>query len=198
MFEVGSSIIEEVASTAEALSKAALTPVHALETAAAPEPMPHVMAGRRIRRLCVMPTDHSFRQGHLGGVHLRREGHAHPAAQPRQGVLGWLVDQSDRPALDVLELHVEGARMVPQAQHRLQGRCRLTGRATGVFCRLPGAGARARETKSRRGLVDRDAGQWRLGKLTASDSAPTRMRLKAQVALRLNQLCDTNLRPKWR
>ena len=50
MFEVGSSIIEEVASTAEALSKAALTPVHALETAAAPEPMPHVMAGRGTQR----------------------------------------------------------------------------------------------------------------------------------------------------
>ena len=53
------------------------------------------------------------------------------------------VDQSDRPALDVLELHVEGARVVPQAQHRLQGRCRLTGRAGGVFwsfawCRRPG------------------------------------------------------------
>jgi NADPH-dependent 2,4-dienoyl-CoA reductase/sulfur reductase-like enzyme len=88
-------------------------------------------------------------------------------------------------------LHMMGKRAVG-------GPCRLTGRATGVFCRLPGAGARARETKSRRGLVDRDAGQWRLGKLTASDSAPTRMRLKAQVALRLNQLCDTNLRPKWR
>ena len=47
MFEVGSSIIEEVASTAEALSKAALTPVHALENpATAREPMPQVMAGR--------------------------------------------------------------------------------------------------------------------------------------------------------
>ena len=45
---------------------------------------------------------------------------------PRQLVLGWLVDQSDRPAIDVLELHVEGARAVPEAQHCLQGRCRLT------------------------------------------------------------------------
>ena len=152
----------------------------------------------RIRRLCVMPTDHGFRQDHPGGIHLRRKGHAHLAAQSRQRTLGRLVDQSDRPPLDVLELHVEGARVVPEAQHQLQGRCRLTGRASGVFCRLPGAGARASETKSRRGSVDRDAGQWRLGKLTASDSAPTRMRLKAQVALRLNQLCDTNLRPKWR
>ncbi|HZO51396.1 MAG TPA: hypothetical protein VFB63_01700, partial [Bryobacteraceae bacterium] len=66
-------------------------------------------------RLCVMPTDHSFRQGHPGGVHLRREGHAHPAAQPRQRTLGRLVDQSDRPAVDVLEIHVEGARVVPEA-----------------------------------------------------------------------------------
>jgi hypothetical protein len=40
--------------------------------------------------------------------------------------LGRLVDQSDRPAVDVLELHVEGARVVPEAQHRLQGGCRLT------------------------------------------------------------------------
>ena len=51
MFEVGSSIIEEVASTAEALSKAALTPVHALENpATGREPMPQVMAGRMQRR----------------------------------------------------------------------------------------------------------------------------------------------------
>jgi hypothetical protein len=51
MFEVGSSIIEEVASTAEALSKDALTPVHALENpATAREPMPQVMAGRMQRR----------------------------------------------------------------------------------------------------------------------------------------------------
>jgi hypothetical protein len=40
--------------------------------------------------------------------------------------LGRLVDQSDRFAVDVLELHVEGVRMVPEAQHRLQGGCRLT------------------------------------------------------------------------
>ena len=65
------------------------------------------------RRLCVMPTDHSFRQGHLGGVHLRREGRAYPALNPAKEYLGWLVDQSDRPAVDVLELHVEGARVVP-------------------------------------------------------------------------------------
>src|SRR6266516_7627469 len=73
-----------------------------------------------------MPTDHGFRQGHPGGVHLRRESHAYPAAQPRKGTLGRLVDQSDRPAIDVLELHVEGVRMVPEAQHRLQGGCCLT------------------------------------------------------------------------
>jgi hypothetical protein len=55
MFEVGSSIIEEVASTAEALSKAPSTPVHALETTAtAREPMPQVMAGRgTLRRAMV-------------------------------------------------------------------------------------------------------------------------------------------------
>ena len=51
MFEVGSTIIEDVASTAEALSKAAPTPVHALETpATAREPMPQVMAGRGTKR----------------------------------------------------------------------------------------------------------------------------------------------------
>ena len=51
MFEVGSSIIEEVASTAEALSKDALTPVHALENpVTVREPMPQVMAGRMQRR----------------------------------------------------------------------------------------------------------------------------------------------------
>jgi hypothetical protein len=51
MFEIGSSIIEEVASTAEALSKAALTPVHAVENpATAREPMPQMMTGRTQRR----------------------------------------------------------------------------------------------------------------------------------------------------
>jgi hypothetical protein len=47
-------------------------------------------------------------------VSLRRIANA---AQPRKGTLGRLVDQSDRPAVDVLELHVEGVRMVPEAQH---------------------------------------------------------------------------------
>jgi hypothetical protein len=48
MFEVGSSLIEEVANTAEALS---ITPVPALETAAsARQPMPHMMAGRGTQR----------------------------------------------------------------------------------------------------------------------------------------------------
>jgi hypothetical protein len=51
MFEVGSTIIDEVASAAEALSKAAPTPVHALEIlATAREPMPQVMAGRGTQR----------------------------------------------------------------------------------------------------------------------------------------------------
>ena len=51
MFEVGSTIIEDVASAAESLSKAAPTPVHALETSAtAREPMPQVMAGRGTKR----------------------------------------------------------------------------------------------------------------------------------------------------
>jgi len=51
MFEVGSNIIEDVASAAESLSKAAPTPVHALETSAsASEPMPHVMASRGTKR----------------------------------------------------------------------------------------------------------------------------------------------------
>ena len=36
----------------------------------------------------------------------------------------------------------------------------------------------------------------RLARLNASDRAPTKTRLKAQVASRLNQLRDTNLRPR--
>jgi hypothetical protein len=35
-----------------------------------------------------------------------------------------------------------------------------------------------------------------LARLITSDRAPTKTRLKAQVASRLNQLCDTNLRPR--
>jgi hypothetical protein len=41
-----------------------------------------------------------------------------------------------------------------------------------------------------------DAAQCRLARVIASDRAPTKMRLKAQVASRLNQLRDTNLRPR--
>ena len=73
------------------------------------------------RRLCVMPTDHSFRQGHISGVHLRRESHAYPVARPRQEVLGSLVDQSDRPAVDVLELHVEGHVWFPEHNTAFKG-----------------------------------------------------------------------------
>src|SRR5260370_6532795 len=40
--------------------------------------------------------------------------------------------------------------------------------------------------------------QCRLARLIASERAPTNMRLKAQVASRLNQLRDTNLRPRYR
>jgi hypothetical protein len=43
---------------------------------------------------------------------------------------------------------------------------------------------------------DRDVAQCRLARLIASERAPTRMRLTAQVASRLNQLRDTNLRPR--
>jgi hypothetical protein len=43
---------------------------------------------------------------------------------------------------------------------------------------------------------DRNVAQYRLARLIASDRVPTKMRLKAQVASRLNQLRDTNLRPK--
>ena len=43
---------------------------------------------------------------------------------------------------------------------------------------------------------DRDAAQCWLARLIASERAPTNMRLKAQVASRLNQLRDTNLRPR--
>jgi hypothetical protein len=51
MFEVGSNIIEDVASVAESLSKAAPTPVHALETpATGREPMAQVMASHGTNR----------------------------------------------------------------------------------------------------------------------------------------------------
>jgi hypothetical protein len=40
--------------------------------------------------------------------------------------------------------------------------------------------------------------QCRLARLITSERAPTNMRLKAQVASKLNQLRDTNLRPRWR
>ena len=51
MFEVGRTIIEDVASAAESLSKAAPTPVSALETSAtAREAMPQVMASRGTKR----------------------------------------------------------------------------------------------------------------------------------------------------
>ena len=43
---------------------------------------------------------------------------------------------------------------------------------------------------------DRDADQCWLAILITSDRAPTKMRLKAQVVSRLNQLRDTNLRPR--
>src|SRR6266852_5673514 len=40
--------------------------------------------------------------------------------------------------------------------------------------------------------------QFRLARLIASERAPTNMKLKAQAASRLNQLRDTNLRPRYR
>jgi hypothetical protein len=43
---------------------------------------------------------------------------------------------------------------------------------------------------------DRSAAHCRLAKMNASDRAPTKARLKAQVASRLNQLRETNLRPR--
>ena len=42
----------------------------------------------------------------------------------------------------------------------------------------------------------RDAAQLQLAKLIASETAPTMMRLAAQLASRLNQLRETNLRPR--
>src|SRR5215203_6054068 len=45
-------------------------------------------------------------------------------------------------------------------------------------------------------LNDRDAPQCRLARLIASERVPTTMRPKTHVASRLNQLRDTNLRPK--
>jgi hypothetical protein len=51
MFEVGSNIIEEVATAAESLSKAAATPVRAPETSAiGHEPIAEVMASRGAKR----------------------------------------------------------------------------------------------------------------------------------------------------
>jgi hypothetical protein len=47
----------------------------------------------------------------------------------------------------------------------------------------------------RRELLDH-APQYRAARLIVSDNAPTKTRLKAQVASRLNQLRDTNLRPR--
>ena len=47
MFEVGSNIIEDVASAVKSLSNAAPTPVRALET---PEPMPQTMSSRGTKR----------------------------------------------------------------------------------------------------------------------------------------------------
>ena len=43
---------------------------------------------------------------------------------------------------------------------------------------------------------DRNAAQCRFAMPIASDRAPTKTRVKAQVASRLNQLRDTNLRPR--
>ncbi len=52
------------------------------------------------------PLTTGIRQNHPGGIHLRRQSHADfAAAQPGQGALGRLVDQSHRPAADVLALH---------------------------------------------------------------------------------------------
>jgi hypothetical protein len=46
------------------------------------------------------------------------------------------------------------------------------------------------------GQSERNAAQCPLARLTASDRAPIKTRLKAQVASRLNQLRDRNLRPR--
>jgi hypothetical protein len=43
---------------------------------------------------------------------------------------------------------------------------------------------------------DRDAAQRRLARLIAKEIVPTSMRLKAQIASRLNQLRARNLRPR--
>ena len=54
----------------------------------------------RIRRLCVMPTDHSFRQGHPGGVHLRREGHATLPLNPaKEHWVGWWIKVTGLPLM---------------------------------------------------------------------------------------------------
>ena len=55
MFDAGRTIIEDVASAAESLSKAAPTPVRALETSATGrEPMPQVMASRGTKRRTIV------------------------------------------------------------------------------------------------------------------------------------------------
>ena len=66
----------------------------------------------------------------------------------------------------------------------------------------PGAGAPAVNAPRKPVVSTSDelgaiiATQYRLTRLIASERAPTNMRLKAHVASRLNQLRDTNLRPR--
>lgn len=47
-----------------------------------------------------------------------------PLNPAKEHWVGWWIKVIGLPL--ILELYVEGARVVPEAQHRLQGRCRLT------------------------------------------------------------------------
>ena len=147
MFEVGSSIIEEVASTAEALSKAALTPVHALENpATAREPMPQVMAGRGTQR--------------RAKVRLALRGSAEkPARYPKEGagigVGGPIiaVEKGQRESSDRQAKH--GARVVGLSKTTLLDRERTTPFSASAY-------------EPRRSLRSRKADASRIGTLISS------------------------------
>jgi hypothetical protein len=77
----------------------------------------------------------------------------------------------------------------------------LEGRSVGLMHDIAGAGERGAWvgpslTQVPADMVGCNAAQCQLAKLITSDRAPAKTRLKAQVASRLNQLRDTNLRPK--
>jgi hypothetical protein len=81
MFEVGDRLIDDMASAAESLSRAASTPVHVLEAAARPEnSAPHVVASRAkrptvrmaARRISANPVRHAKLTRHVGATAARQ------------------------------------------------------------------------------------------------------------------------------